>query len=75
MNVNSPGTKVPLPECTSGWIHIDSSGSHEEKVSSDVVVNSPLDQAKFLCISSTTNTPKDILYVEIEGWFNQMVPC
>lgn len=66
--VDSPGTKVVLPSCDGGeWVHINSRGSREEKPSLETVVNSPHDQAKFICISSITENVLFIFYVMIAG--------
>ena len=67
--IDSPGTKVSLPPCASGWTKIDTGGSLN-KVGSEVIVGSPQDQAKFVCASSVTSNPVNIVYIEIKGWFN-----
>lgn len=53
-----------LPLCNNGWVRIGSSGLRDKLSGRDVTINSPQDQAKFIC---NTNNLHQIVYVTIPG--------
>ena len=63
--VSSPGDRVFLRNCSSSWTRVKGSSREEEQENTTVVVNSPLDQAKFVCRNDSS--VHKIVYVTIEG--------
>lgn len=65
VSLDSPGEVVSLATCSSGWRRINSSGLPAVVTDTNFTVNSPEDQAKYICTSSATW--HEIVYVVITG--------